>query len=167
MQHALFPFAVGYFQPEAAQFGCLSCDSLGDFYQELPGQTSCLACPKATQRYVGGFSGVNKSACQCKAGVQLSLGPLVLRSSGTQTPVQGTTSRRYRPRSTRPPRKGMPGRCTANFALVGCASIATQTRSLFRAFIRGIVRARLVLPLRVSLHYIAAGLFGVPARWIL
>ena len=55
----------------------------------------------------------------------------------------------------------------ADSKLVGCASIATQTRSLFRAFIRGIVRARLVLPLRVSLRYIAAGLFGVPARWIL
>ena len=24
---------AGYFQPEAAQFGRLSCDSLGDFYQ--------------------------------------------------------------------------------------------------------------------------------------
>ena len=90
----------------------------------------------------------------------------VLRSSGTEAPVQDTTSRRHRPlltrraprchrpRLTRPPRKGMPGRCIANSALVGYASIATETRSLLRALIRGIIRSQLVLPLRK----IAAGL---------
>ena len=64
------------FQSATGQLGCISCDSLGDVYQELQGQTSCLACAKTTQRYVGGFSAANKSACQCKAGVELSLSPL-------------------------------------------------------------------------------------------
>ena len=80
---------AGYFQPEAAQYGCLSCDSLGDFYQvrlsnrfsrvrlrnrfspgdqDLLGETSCRACPATTQRYFGLLSGTNRTSCQCKAG---------------------------------------------------------------------------------------------------
>ena len=82
---------AGYFQPEAAQFGCLSCDSLGDFYQvrfrnrfsrvrlrnrfspgdfyqDSLGETSCRACPATTQRYFGLLSGANRTSCQCKAG---------------------------------------------------------------------------------------------------
>ena len=62
--HAL----TGYFQPERAQFGCLSCDSLGDFYQELQGQTSCQFCAHNTQRYIGVLSGADRRACQCKEG---------------------------------------------------------------------------------------------------
>ena len=33
--------ATGYFASESAQFSCIHCDDLGDFYQELTGQTSC------------------------------------------------------------------------------------------------------------------------------
>ncbi len=39
------------------QFGCISCDNLGDFYQEIEGQTSCAACALGTQRYLGVFDG--------------------------------------------------------------------------------------------------------------
>jgi len=59
---------AGYFQPEAAQSGCLSCDSLGDFYQDSHGETSCRACAATTQRYFGLLSGANRTSCQCKAG---------------------------------------------------------------------------------------------------
>jgi hypothetical protein len=61
-------FGAGYFQPELAQSGCISCDSLGDFYQNQPGQTACVACAVNTQRYNGVLSAVNKSSCQCKEG---------------------------------------------------------------------------------------------------
>ena len=59
---------VGHFQSEAGQFGCISCDNLGDFYQELPGQTSCILCATHTQRYIGVLSATNRSSCQCKEG---------------------------------------------------------------------------------------------------
>jgi hypothetical protein len=71
---------VGYFQSEVGQFGCISCDILGGFYQEWAAQTSCIACVNNTQRYIGGLGAANKSACQCKAGAQSSLGVLTLRS---------------------------------------------------------------------------------------
>ena len=59
---------AGYFQPEAGQFGCLSCDVLGDFYQEQEAQVSCEPCAENAQRYIGVLSAVNKSSCQCKNG---------------------------------------------------------------------------------------------------
>jgi hypothetical protein len=58
----------GYFQSDEGQFGCISCDNLGDFYQELEGQTSCRACPANMVRYPGGASAANRSSCQCKEG---------------------------------------------------------------------------------------------------
>ena len=59
----------GYFQPNARQFGCISCDThLGNFYQDLPGQTACKECPKHTIRYLGVLSALNGSACQCAEG---------------------------------------------------------------------------------------------------
>ena len=60
---------AGYFQPDSGQFGCLSCDSLGDFYQELQGQPSCRACGNHTRRYLGVLSAASRSSCQCKEGV--------------------------------------------------------------------------------------------------
>ena len=60
--------AAGEFQPTSGQSGCMSCDNLGDFYQELPAQTSCTACASNTQRFIGLLSATNSSACQCKAG---------------------------------------------------------------------------------------------------
>jgi hypothetical protein len=60
--------STGMFQPEPGQFGCLSCDILGDFFQEEEGKTSCLRCSANTTRYFGVLSAVNRSACQCKAG---------------------------------------------------------------------------------------------------
>ena len=60
---------AGSFQPEEGQFGCVSCDSLGnDVYQEQGAQTSCEACATNTQRYLGLLSAANKSSCQCKKG---------------------------------------------------------------------------------------------------
>ena len=62
---------VGYFQSEVGQFGCISCDSLGDFFQESQGQTSCQACAANTRRFGFGVltAGNNRSSCQCKEGV--------------------------------------------------------------------------------------------------
>jgi len=60
---------AGYFQPEQGQFGCLSCDSLGDFFQEAQARTSCQACAANTRRFVGVLSAMNRSSCQCKEGV--------------------------------------------------------------------------------------------------
>jgi hypothetical protein len=59
---------AGFFQPQEGQFGCISCDSLGDFYGELQGQTVCQHCAANTQRYLGVLSAANKSSCQCKEG---------------------------------------------------------------------------------------------------
>ncbi len=58
----------GLFQSKAGQFGCITCDSLGDFFQELPVQISCEKCAYNTQRYLGVLSAVNRSSCQCKEG---------------------------------------------------------------------------------------------------
>jgi hypothetical protein len=59
---------AGYFQPYRGQLGCLSCDSLGDFYQKLPGQTNCRA-PVNTRRYPDALGTVNRSSsCECKEG---------------------------------------------------------------------------------------------------
>ena len=86
---------AGFFQPEPGQFGCMSCDSLGDFYQvrlrnrlsrvrlrnrfspgdfyqDLLGKTSCQACPKNSRRYNGVLSSANRTACQCKEGGMFS-----------------------------------------------------------------------------------------------
>ena len=68
--------AAGLFQPEDGQFGCLSCDGLGDFIQPLDGQTSCQQCENNTQRYVGVLSATNRSSCQCKKGLHSSAIPL-------------------------------------------------------------------------------------------
>jgi hypothetical protein len=62
------PCDPGKFQPYEGQSGCLNCDILGDFYQDLAGQTLCQPCPKNAQRYTGVLSAANKAACQCKAG---------------------------------------------------------------------------------------------------
>ena len=59
---------TGYFQSEEGQYGCINCDSLGDFYQEMQGQTSCQVCAAHTQRFIGVLSALNRSSCQCKEG---------------------------------------------------------------------------------------------------
>ena len=59
---------IGYFQPNQGQFGCISCDILGDFYQELSAQSSCVACPPSTKRFIGVLTAATKSSCQCKEG---------------------------------------------------------------------------------------------------
>jgi hypothetical protein len=59
---------AGMFQSDPAQFGCISCDKLGSFYQASPGQTSCSTCPVSTQRFIGVLSGATIDACQCKEG---------------------------------------------------------------------------------------------------
>ncbi len=50
------------------QIGCINCDDVGDVYQEMPHQTSCLFCPANTQRYAGVMTAANITACQCKKG---------------------------------------------------------------------------------------------------
>jgi hypothetical protein len=60
---------AGTFSREAGQFYCVNCDNVGDAYQELPGQTSCKACPANSVRYIGVLTSANQSACQCKEGV--------------------------------------------------------------------------------------------------
>jgi hypothetical protein len=66
---ALRVCTIGYFQPDEGQFGCISCDIiLGDFYQELSAQSSCVACPPSTKRFVGVLTAATKSSCQCKEG---------------------------------------------------------------------------------------------------
>ena len=68
---------IGYFQPDKGQSGCVSCDIiLGDFYQELSAQSSCVACPPNTKRLIGVLTAATKSSCQCKEGdvsVELAL----------------------------------------------------------------------------------------------
>ncbi len=60
---------IGYFQPDKGQFGCISCDIIrGDFYQELSAQSSCVACPPSTKRFIGVLTAATKSSCQCKEG---------------------------------------------------------------------------------------------------
>ena len=66
---ALRVCTIGYFQPDKGQFGCISCDIVrGDFYQELSAQSSCVACPPSTQRFVGVLTAATKRSCQCKEG---------------------------------------------------------------------------------------------------
>ena len=60
---------AGYFQSEEGRFSCIHCDSLGDYYQELPAQSGCRVCPQHTQRFVGALDASNRSSCQCKAGL--------------------------------------------------------------------------------------------------
>ena len=62
---------IGNFQPDNGQFGCISCDILGDFYQELSAQSSCVACAANTQRFIGVLSAATKNSCQCKEGAIL------------------------------------------------------------------------------------------------
>ena len=114
---------AGYFQPEAAQFGCISCDSLGDFYQELQGQSSCLACAEGTQRYVGVLTAENKSACQCKQGdtnsIRLTLSYIKL--NGCNCDVQAITPSMAGPaRCARVPQLFLPATLSA-FASVARA----------------------------------------------
>jgi hypothetical protein len=66
------PCNPGQFQPDVGQYGCLNCDSLGDFFQELQGQTFCVKCPQNTRRFLGVLSAANRTACQCKEGVAQS-----------------------------------------------------------------------------------------------
>ena len=58
----------GEFQSAPGQFGCINCDSLGNFYNELYAQPSCTPCALNTQRYLGLMSGTNRTACMCKEG---------------------------------------------------------------------------------------------------
>ncbi len=65
---ALRVCAIGYFQPDKGQSGCISCDILGDYYQELSAQSSCVACPPNTKRFTGVLTAATQSSCQCKEG---------------------------------------------------------------------------------------------------
>ena len=64
----IFRFA-GYFQSNNGSISCISCDDIGDFYQENPGMSRCEPCPPNTGRYIDvkSIGGNNISSCQCKA----------------------------------------------------------------------------------------------------
>ena len=57
---------AGLFQKEPGKYECISCDNLGDYYQEEEGQTVCSSCPSNTRRYAGQGSGANRTSCMCK-----------------------------------------------------------------------------------------------------
>ena len=60
---------AGYFQSNPASVSCISCDDVGDFYQEKSGMGQCEKCPENSQRYLDLKSvvgGNNRSSCQCK-----------------------------------------------------------------------------------------------------
>ena len=67
---------AGKFQPDYGGVACLSCDNLGDYYQEDKGATRCELCPTNTRRYPTGaitegasiVTGANKTSCTCKEG---------------------------------------------------------------------------------------------------
>jgi hypothetical protein len=60
--------SAGHFMAKSGGTDCFSCDDMGEYFQESPGQTSCTACPENTRRYGGLLSGANRSACQCVEG---------------------------------------------------------------------------------------------------
>ena len=105
---ALRVCTIGYFQPDKGQFGCISCDILGDFYQELSAQSSCVACPPSTKRFIGVLTAATKSSCQCKEGAIFATCPrwlactcicvhICARRFQRALPPQGTTTRDSRP----------------------------------------------------------------------
>lgn len=67
---------AGKFQPDDGGIGCLSCDNLGDYFQERDSATACEQCPLNTRRYPTGAikegaivaTGANKTSCTCKEG---------------------------------------------------------------------------------------------------
>ena len=97
----------GYFQPDHGQFGCINCDSLGDTYQDLSGETVCVSCPNNTMRYRGALVGAKKSSCECKEGLHsirspsLSLAlhtqPHKFRRHSVARSWQDTTTRKGKP----------------------------------------------------------------------
>ena len=62
------PCPAGEFQPDPGNAKCISCDILGDFFQNQTGSTKCIPCPSNTQRFIGRGSGAFASSCMCKAG---------------------------------------------------------------------------------------------------
>ena len=58
---------LGFFQPKPGQTECLSCDMLGNSYQDEPGKTFCKKCPQNTNREHGAnFTSIFN--CVCKTG---------------------------------------------------------------------------------------------------
>jgi hypothetical protein len=88
---------AGYFQPDKGQFGCISCDVIGDFYQELSAQSSCKACPPSTQRFIGVLTAATKSSCQCKEGDVYMVTSLVGFSDLRLLAVQASLTERAGP----------------------------------------------------------------------
>ncbi len=94
---------AGYFQSEEGRFSCIYCDSLGDYYQELPAQSGCRVCPQHTQRFVGALDASNRSSCQCKEGAVCCSSTLsndvaaVLTSDRLHLNLQATSTRSERP----------------------------------------------------------------------
>jgi hypothetical protein len=47
----------------------MSCDDLGDYYQDKAGGTACSACPRNAARSIGrDLTAANKSSCLCIVG---------------------------------------------------------------------------------------------------
>ena len=58
----------GLFAAAARQSQCVECSSLGDYYTETAGQSTCQTCPLNT-RPVGEYS-LGKAGCLCKLGAR-------------------------------------------------------------------------------------------------
>jgi hypothetical protein len=93
------PNHIGFFQPRAEQSACVSCDDLGDYYQEKAGQTACSACPVNTARSVRqDVTAANKSSCQCIPGAAPIDGrPSLNTVDRFSVNVQASSMRRARP----------------------------------------------------------------------
>jgi hypothetical protein len=95
------PNHIGFFQPRAEQSACVSCDDLGDYYQEKAGQTACSTCPVNTARSVRqDVTAANKSSCQCIPGAAPIDGYPSLNTVdrfSVSVNVQATSTRRARP----------------------------------------------------------------------
>jgi hypothetical protein len=142
---------TGYFQSYEGQFGCLSCDSLGDFYQELEAQTSCQFCPSNTQRYIGFLSGANRSACQCKEGaiVAATTRWLALRASvSTGPPTAGYHNARLEAGEVRSSRhRSLP--CAASYENTARLRVCRSVRNVRER--KGLRRLRRRRPHALSL----------------
>jgi hypothetical protein len=65
---ACIRISVGYFGREEGKSECISCDNLGNFYQENSSMTTCKQCPANTQRYIGVGTSAERISCQCSPG---------------------------------------------------------------------------------------------------
>ncbi len=107
---------VAYLQAEAAQANCVSCDVLGNFFQENASGTRCIPCPPNSQRYLGVLTGGDPRSCQCKEGYFHA-------SSDAQTPTTSKSEVRTIDTSENRGHGGLRPTFAVSFALLqGCSA---------------------------------------------